>query len=64
MHLMPRVGRAVGHSKHHDFDGKHGGGAASESAFRTVNHSLADGSLQAQPATRACNPSLQPEAAT
>jgi len=46
MHLMPRVGRAVGHSKHHDFDGKHGGGAASESAFRTVNHSLADGSLQ------------------
>ena len=33
MHLLPRIGRAVGHSKHHDFDGKHGGGAASESAF-------------------------------
>lgn len=47
MHLLPRVGRAVGHSQHHDFDGKRGGGgAASESAFRTVNHSLVDGSLQ------------------
>jgi len=34
MHLLPRVGRAVGHSQHHDFDGKRGGGgAASETAF-------------------------------
>jgi hypothetical protein len=35
MHLLPRVGRAVGHSQHHDFDGKRGGGgAASETAFQ------------------------------
>ena len=43
MHLLPRVGRAVGHSQHHGFDGRPrdasempgggGGGAASESAF-------------------------------
>jgi hypothetical protein len=31
MHLAPRLGRAVGHGQHHQFDGKHGGGAASES---------------------------------
>ena len=43
MHLLPRVGRAVGHSQHHGFDGRPrdtsgipgggGGGTASESAF-------------------------------
>ena len=37
MHLAPSLGRAVGHGQHHQFDGKqggkHGGGAASESAL-------------------------------
>jgi hypothetical protein len=45
MHASPRIGRAVGHAQHHAFDG-HGGEDGSESAFRTVNHALLDGSLQ------------------
>ena len=38
MHAWPSLGRALGHGTHHgrDFEG----------AFRTVNHSIADGALQ------------------
>lgn len=41
MHAWPSIGRALGHSTHHGFDG-----GTESGAFRTVNHSVADGALQ------------------
>ena len=39
MHAWPSLGRALGHGTHHGFE-------SGEGAFRTVNHSVADGALQ------------------
>lgn len=44
MHLSPRLGRLIGHERHHEFDGAKD--KLSETCFRTTHHSLVDGSLQ------------------
>ena len=44
MHKVPAFGRCIGHGKHHRFSGDTG--ARKGGAFRTTDHSLADGAIQ------------------
>lgn len=46
MHVWPNIGRLMGHWRHHDHDGYVGAAPAAETAMRTLNHSLLDGTMQ------------------